>query len=325
MSSPVTAAAKGNGQVKQLPAIPEFLADVINCKAEDDDVITAYAEQEKTALVAFIAPRVSVRVSPVQSIRASIGLLDEFGVEALVNKLTEAKVKKAYLLVNSPGGAMDSSYKVALAMRQTLEHVTTFVPHVAASGGTLLALAGNEIYMGPMSHITPLDTQVPYEDTYVSATSAWRFYQRAVQWFEKKTPGEAPYPQRALVERLDPYVMEEWSGILAAMTEYVQEVLELTGYADAEEIADRIVSSYPIHSYVINRRKAKELGLNVKDASENAEAWAVMRHWLSKYLIEPEMMHCVRFVIPDGGTKNGPVKPKLAKKPATTRRRGKGT
>ena len=35
---------------------------------------------------------------------------------------------------------MDSSYKIALAVRETLDEVTSFVPHVAASGGTLLTM-----------------------------------------------------------------------------------------------------------------------------------------------------------------------------------------
>jgi hypothetical protein len=312
VSSPT---APGDGNVKQLPSVPEFLPDVINCKAEDDPIVTGLAERANAALIAFIAPRVPVRISPTQSVSVSIGLLDEFGVEALVNKLAEAKVNRAYLLVNSPGGAMGSSYKIALAVRQALKHITTFVPHVAASGGTLLTLTGNEIYMGPMSHITPLDTQIYWDGAYVSATSSRRFYQRAVEWFEKITPDEAPYPQRSLTEKLDPYLMEEWSGVIETMTDYVKEVLTLSGYGDAApQIAERLVNWYPTHSYVINKKKAQGLGLNVKDASEDNDAWMVMRYWLSKYLIEQEMTHCIRFVIPDGGSRNGAAKPKSREK-----------
>jgi len=315
----VTETTTGDGRVKQLPSVPEFLPDVINCKAEDDPVVTSLAEREKTALIAFIAPRVQVRISPVQTASASIGLLDEFGVEALVNQLEAAKVENAYLLVNSPGGAMGSSYKIALAIREALKQITTFVPHVAASGGTLLACAGDEIYMGPMSHITPLDTQIYFDGAYVSATASYRFYQRAVEWFEKITPDEAPYPQRALTDKLDPYLMEEWNGVLEAMTDYVREILELSGYGDAAPaIAHRLVTTYPTHGYVINRKKAKKLGLNVREASDKNDAWMVMRYWLSKYLIEQEMTHCIRFVIPNGGTQNGRTRPKSASKRTRT-------
>jgi hypothetical protein len=286
-------------------AVPGFLPNVINCEAEEDPVITQFAAREKIALISFIAPQVSVRVSPADTVSASIGLLDEFGVEALVSKLHESGVKRAYMLVNSPGGAMDSSYKIALAVREALDEVTSFVPHVAASGGTLLTIAGNEIVMGPMSHLTPLDSQVKFKGAWVSAAASNRFYQRAIGWFEKKTPEEAPYPQRALTEQLDPYLMEEWNGIITAMREYVTEILMKAGYNDPEKIAERLVASYPTHSYVLSAAKATEAGLNVVSSTQRPEAWRVMRYWLSRYFAEQRMTHCIRYVIPDGAGLNG--------------------
>lgn len=293
--------ADGRGELKAPPAIPEFLPEIINCAEETDDLLRNLAERTGVALVAFIAPRIPVRISPTREARATITVLEEFGMEALVNKLEAEGVKKAYFLVNSPGGAMDSSYKIALAIRNCLDEITTFVPHVAASGGTLLSLVGNEIVMGPMSHITPLDTQVRAEQGWLSAASANRFYQRARRWFETQTPEEAPYPQRALTEKLDPYIMEEWNGILAAMTDYVREILELSGYEDAEKIAGTLVQGYSTHDYVINRQKAEAIGLNVKTASARPEEWNLMKYWLGKYLVEKEMVHWIRFVIPGSG------------------------
>jgi ClpP class serine protease len=125
-------------------------------------------------------------------------------MEALVDELKKAKVERAYLLVNSPGGTMTSTYKIARALRTTCKRITTFVPHVAASGGTLLALTGNEIVMGLMSHITPLDVQVSYKGTIISAATFMRFFARASEWFETKTPDESPYPRKALADKLDP-------------------------------------------------------------------------------------------------------------------------
>ena len=295
----VDGAVEGDGRPAH-DVIPEFLPEIINCKPENDPIICRLADQEKVALLAFIAPQVPVRISPIQEARASIGLLEEFGVEALVNKLHEAQVEKAYLLVNSPGGAMHSSYKIAIAIRSALKEVTTFVPHVAASGGTLLTLVGNRIVMGPMSHITPLDTQVVYKEERISATSGTRFFERATEWFAKITPEEAPYPQRALTEKLDPILMEEWNGLIDAMIDYVYEVLLASGYEQDKAFvtARKLVAAYPTHSYVLNFAKAKQLGLNVTHSSDEASAWEVMRYWLGKYLVEQEATHCIRFVIP---------------------------
>lgn len=314
-------APASDGIAKQKMTVPEFLPNIINCKPEEDPHIQALAAKEGVALMAFIAPRVSVRISPVEEASAAIGLLDEFGVEALVNSLRKAKVKKAYLLVNSPGGAMSSSYKIARAISASVESVTTFVPHIAASGGTLLALVGNEIVMGPMSHITPLDVQTRYKNEWVSTASALRFFERAYGWFEKSTPEEAPYPQRALTDKLDPYLMEEWNGYTDAMMDYVARVLILTGFeeAKARAIAVRMVTKYPTHSYVIDLDEAQKIGLNAKDSAEWPATWDIMRHWLGKYLAEPEMTHCIRFVLPEAGRMNRAVAKRPTKK-ATAKR-----
>ncbi|MGQ9631484.1 MAG: SDH family Clp fold serine proteinase [bacterium] len=187
----------------------------MNVKLEEDERVVKLAEDKNIALIAFIAPYVAVRVSPVEEARALIGLPDEFGIEALIELLYEADVKNAYLLVNSPGGAMNSTYKIAKAIRSALGNIITFVPHIAASGGTLLALTGNKIVMGSMSHLTPLDVQIHYKGTTVSAATFMRFFSRASKWFERITPEEAPYPHKALADKLDPFLMEEWSGFIA--------------------------------------------------------------------------------------------------------------
>jgi len=280
------------------------LSGVVNVKVEEDERLTQLAEEKNVALIAFIAPYVPVRVSPIKEVSAAISLPDEFGIEALVELLNEAGVKNAYLLVNSLGGAMTSSYKIARAIRSTLDNIVSFVPHIAASGGTLLALTGNEIVMGPMSHLTPLDVQMRYKGTTVSAATFMRFFARASKWFERITPEEAPYPYKALADKLDPFLMEEWSGFMDLAISYVGEILELAGYEDNEETAQNLVLTFPSHSYVITRDRAREIGLSVKDSEDFKDIWNTMRYWLSKYVFKEEITHCIRYVLPTVGKKS---------------------
>ena len=279
------------------------LSELVNVKEEDDDRVVQFAESEGVALIAFIASYVPVRVSPIEEVRAAISLPDEFGIEALVELLREAGTQDAYLLVNSLGGAMSSSYKIARAIRSTLDNIVTFVPHIAASGGTLLALTGNEIVMGPMSHLSPLDVQMRYKGTSVSAATFMRFFGRASGWFERMAPEEAPYPLRSLADKLDPFIMEEWNGVMEAAVSYVSEILELAGYGDGEEAAQNLVLRFPTHSYVITRDKAREIGFNVKDSEDFKDIWGTMRYWLSKYVFTEEPTHCIRYVLPTSSMK----------------------
>ncbi len=278
--------------------IPELFAKMTNLKSEEDKIICNFANKENVALIAFIAPYGSVRISPIEEARAIISLREEFGIEILAQKITEAGVKKAYLLVNSPGGNMDASYKIARTIQTCVKEIITFIPHIAASGGTLLALTGNPIIMGPMSHITPLDIQIHYKGTTVSANTFMRFFSRSSNWFKKSMPEEEPYTRKALTDKLDPFLMEEWNGLMETSIDYVGEILKTAGLKDSEDIAYKLVMTYPSHGYVINYEKAEKLKLNVKKSSDFNQSWKIMRYWLGKYLFEKEMTHCIRYALP---------------------------
>lgn len=291
--------------------LPEKLSDIINTKLEEDQHLVNLANKEKVALIAFIASYVGVRITPSKEAYATIGLADEFSIEALIRELKSTNIKKAYLLVNSPGGGMDSSYKIARAIRTCVDEIITFVPHVAASGGTLLALTGNEIVMGPMSHITPMDVQISYKGAGISAATSMRFFARITEWFEKTPPDDAPYPQKALADKLDPFIMEEWNGLMNTAKDYVNEILDKAGYKEkASEITESLVVGYPSHGYVITTEKAKEMGLNVINSGEKQDTWDIMRYWLGKYMFQEQLTHCIRYVLPNHQKKMSEAKNK---------------
>src|SRR5215203_4054814 len=53
------------------------------------------------------------------------------------------------LLLHTPGGLVLASEQIAYALRDHPARVTMLVPHYAMSGGTLLALAADEVRMDP--------------------------------------------------------------------------------------------------------------------------------------------------------------------------------
>jgi ClpP class serine protease len=64
------------------------------------------------------------------------------------------------LILHTPGGLVLASEQIANALIGHRAKVTVFVPHYAMSGGTLLALAADEIVMAPHAVLGPLDPQV---------------------------------------------------------------------------------------------------------------------------------------------------------------------
>lgn len=64
------------------------------------------------------------------------------------------------LVLHTPGGLVLPSLQIARAVRAHRGRVTVFVPHYAMSGGTLIALAADEIVMSPHAALGPVDPQI---------------------------------------------------------------------------------------------------------------------------------------------------------------------
>jgi ClpP class serine protease len=64
------------------------------------------------------------------------------------------------LILHTPGGLVLAAEQIAHAVRAHPAKVTVFVPHYAMSGGTMLALAADEIVMDPQAVLGPVDPQL---------------------------------------------------------------------------------------------------------------------------------------------------------------------
>lgn len=64
------------------------------------------------------------------------------------------------LILHTPGGLVLAALQIAHAVRERKSKVTVFVPHYAMSGGTLIALAADEIVMCENSVLGPIDPQI---------------------------------------------------------------------------------------------------------------------------------------------------------------------
>jgi ClpP class serine protease len=64
------------------------------------------------------------------------------------------------LILHTPGGLVLASEQIAYALKAHPAKVTVLVPHYAMSGGTLLALAADEILMDEAAVLGPVDPQL---------------------------------------------------------------------------------------------------------------------------------------------------------------------
>ena len=64
------------------------------------------------------------------------------------------------IVLHTPGGLVLASLQIARAIHKHPGKVTAFVPHYAMSGGTLIALAADEIVMSEYAVLGPVDPQL---------------------------------------------------------------------------------------------------------------------------------------------------------------------
>ena len=74
-------------------------------------------------------------------------------------KLTDDEVP-IDLVLHTPGGLVLAAEQIAFALCRHSAKVTVFIPHYAMSGGTMIAMAADEIVMDENAVIGPVDPQI---------------------------------------------------------------------------------------------------------------------------------------------------------------------
>ncbi len=70
--------------------------------------------------------------------------------------------EKIYLFIKSSGGNGQASLRIVNLLRQYCREVIAVIPLECASAATMIALGANEIHMGPMAYLTPVDTSLTH-------------------------------------------------------------------------------------------------------------------------------------------------------------------
>jgi len=276
-------------------------------REEEDENIKKLADEKSVAMLAIIAPHVPYRISPRRVVYVELGTPEEFGIETFILKAKERGIRKLYLLLHSPGGGVSSAYVIAKALRKNFDDITVFIPQLAASGATLIAIAANRIVMGEISRVSPIDVLIWEDEGMKSALSLVKSFARLESRFERTPLEDISYPYRHLIESIKPEELERMHGVLTEVESYAHELLKMANYEEnkAKEIAETLVYGFHIHFEVVSYERLREMGLNVVWYEDRREEWGVMRYWLGKYILEENPIHHIVYVFPsEGGISN---------------------
>jgi hypothetical protein len=180
------------------------------------------------------------------------------------------KQETIYLFIKSDGGNGQASLRLVNLLRQYSARLTGLVPLECASAATMLALGTDEVLMGPMAYLTPVDTSLTHDlspldrdndrvsvslDELTRIITLWRS--------EQAESKENPY--RALFQYVHPLVIGAVDRAESLSIMLCRELLayHIADEAIAEHIAKTLNSKYPSHNYPILFENAQAMGLKV--------------------------------------------------------------
>lgn len=238
------------------------------------DLLQSIAEKEKVAIITFIATDKLVRISPARSSSASISVNDAYELEKRVDEKCRG-IDSAFLLLHSPGGSLSSSYNIARFLRKRFnKNLHIFVPYEAASGATLMSLAGNKITLGDLGYLTPIDPQVFYKGEWVSSYGIIEKVGHLEDKFKKMRPEEMPIPWRQMVDKIDLINYREMETNVWEAQMYANKLLKLAGYERiiADIISRKLARNTYSHGHCLDRDECIKMGLNI-DSSEKSMSY----------------------------------------------------
>lgn len=200
-------------------------------KAHGTRVITMIHRQERRSLFGF-------------SLARHIDLEDAQTIIAAIKETPETV--PIDLILHTPGGLVLAAMQIARAVEAHPAKVTVYVPVYAMSGGTLIALAADEIVLGEFSVLGPIDPQI----LGLPAASI-------VKARDAKPVAEVMDLTLVLADVSEKALAQVKQGAVELLTPRIDQ-------AAAEAIADKLAGGHWTHDYALTAAEAKALGLPVK-------------------------------------------------------------
>jgi ClpP class serine protease len=194
-------------------------------------VITMIHRQEKRSLFGF-------------SISRHIDLEDSQTVIAAIKETPDDI--PIDLVIHTPGGLVLAAMQIARAVEAHPAKVTVYIPVYAMSGGTLIALAADEIVLGEFSVLGPIDPQI----LGLPAASI-------VKARDSKPVAEVFDLTLILADVGEKAVSQVKRGAIELLTPRLEQSV-------AETIAAKLAGGYWTHDYALTASEASALGLPVK-------------------------------------------------------------
>lgn len=170
--------------------------------------------------------------------------------------LTDCGSSPIDLHLETNGGYTDAAEKLIALLSPFCPRLRVIVARRAKSNGTLLALAANEIVMGPVSELGPIDPNISLGPG-----------QTVPAQFVLQAPNADP-----IIQQIAAYAVAQTQGLATQLLTAGQFASKPNDVANVVmQLSTR--NTYPSHGSVIDCDEALRLGLNVTRLTQDLEDW----------------------------------------------------
>jgi hypothetical protein len=192
------------------------------------------------------------------------------------------------LILTTYGGDAHAAYRIARALRHSYKSLHVFIPGECKSAGTLITIGGTELIVSDKGELGPLDIQLVKPDELFESNSGLDVMQalsvmqtQAIELFRAclmdiKLGSGITFKSAAEIAtkvtsglfspvyaHVDPIKLGEISRAISIANAYGQR-LRLYDDIISSESLENLISAYPSHSFVIDRKEARDLFRNVR-------------------------------------------------------------
>lgn len=187
------------------------------------------------------------------------GSIDDYDADSIYNALQTIKSNNIFLILNSTGGHIEPAYLISKCCKEYKKgKFIVIIPRRAKSAATLLALGADEIHMGTLSQIGPIDPQI-HNLPALGLSSALECVATLCEKHPKSSSMFAEY----LAKTLPINMLGHFERISESAKDYAIRLLQnkdnnLTGIG-INLIASKLVYEYKDHGFVIDKDECKSL------------------------------------------------------------------
>jgi hypothetical protein len=185
--------------------------------------------------------------------------IDSFDLDQVFTSLQEVNPqhdKDVVLFILSTGGAGEPAYQISKICKSfSREKFIVVVPRYAKSAATLIAIGADEIHMGPLGQLGPIDPQIGglpalgVSQALKTIASVAESYPKSAEMFARYLRLALTVEQIGYCDRIAESAMQYAERLLTTKSQLANK---------ASKIAKELVHTYKDHNFVIDLAEAQE-------------------------------------------------------------------